>query len=493
MFSVMVVDDEPYAQQHICSIIEQKCPHYRVAATAENGAEALEALRSAVPDVIISDVKMPRMDGIELAARLKQEYPDVLTIIVSGYQDFEYAKGAIQSGVCDYLLKPLKPSDLKELLDRLVHKLTAQYYAKRTQLMRAMCNNDPPEAGVLMDRYFPSDAYYAAILRKNGLPKRFSRQTGIEIFSTEDENVLLYGRDEMEALYLFPQELLAGKSFADTVKALFESEQSEYYYVTAVMHPDAFDIFDFSGVVKKLYRKLDESLVIGKNQIVQTDRQSCPNEMTVREQEQRERVEYLIRYKDTGKLLAEFETLLDLWEQSQHNQIFVESHIRAIVQRFGKQSQFIRDYGEYTFLIDDAFFYVANMQELKIEMKELLTRLDPSLGAVPLDDREQLFGAIVAYLDLHFAQPLTLNNICQRFGVSQSTLSKLFRKYKNNSFSNYLTEVRIEKAKHILQQDKTSYIKDVAERVGYPDQFYFSRIFRSVVGVCPREYVAQME
>ena len=88
---------------------------------------------------------------------------------------------------------------------------------------------------------------------------------------------------------------------------------------------------------------------------------------------------------------------------------------------------------------------------------------------------------------------MTLGKICKYFGVSQSTLSKMFRTYEETSFSNYLTKIRIEKAESMMRQDPDAYIRDIADRCGYNDQFYFSRIFRSVTGTCPKEYMEHVK
>lgn len=91
MYQVFIAEDEPAALQHLCNIIRIKCQNFQVVGTAENGQEALEQLESFHPDILITDVKMPVMDGIMLAKRVKERYPDLLTVIISGYQDFSYA------------------------------------------------------------------------------------------------------------------------------------------------------------------------------------------------------------------------------------------------------------------------------------------------------------------------------------------------------------------------------------------------------------------
>lgn len=488
MYRAMVVDDEPSALQHICSIIEKKCPGYQVVARAENGEEALGLVDEVMPDIVITDVKMPRTDGIGLVSRLHAEHPEIATVIVSGYQDFEYAKGAIRSGVSDYLLKPLKPRDLQDLLERLAVKLNGVYHRRRTELMRAMCSHSGPDKDADIGKYFPAARYYALIVRKNGLPKRFTRQTGFEIFSTEEEKIMVYGRDEMEALYLYPEEMLEGRALRQVARDLHEAEICPFQYVTTVVHPAGFSIAEFPNVVKKLYRKLDEAIVIGENQYLEDGTEGHHSETLPEEKEQRELVEYLIRSENSARLQGEAGKLFDLWAQAGHNQLYIENQIRYLLHLMKKNRDFSRVYGSYTFLLDEALYYVTGMEELKLEMLALLKMLAPAAPQAEADDTEQLFHTILAYLHAHMDEPLTISAICGKFNVSQTTLSRWFRKYKDISFSNYLTEIRIEKARQMLQQNPDAFVKDVAERVGYCDPFYFSRIFRSVVGVCPSDF-----
>ena len=101
MFKVLIADDEPAALTLISSIIEKKCPDFEVTATAENGKEALDKVRGLHPDLVISDVKMPLMSGIELVSAIRQEVPEIYSVIVSGYAELEYVQSAIHSSVCD--------------------------------------------------------------------------------------------------------------------------------------------------------------------------------------------------------------------------------------------------------------------------------------------------------------------------------------------------------------------------------------------------------
>lgn len=492
MYKIMVVEDEPTALNHVCMILEKKCPQYEIMGTAENGSEALRLIREEQPDILISDVKMPVMDGIQLVAKVKEEFPEVLSVIVSGYSEFEYAKGALQSGVCDYLLKPLAPSDMKKLMDRLEPKLNTLYYEKRNRLLRSLCNGKQAEDADRLYRYFPAGNYYAAIYRKNGLPKRFSRRTGVEIFSMEEEKVYIYGRDEMEALYLFPEELLFSGDFKGMAERIFEREKSGYTYQTAVVYNESFPLEALPEIVKKLYRRLDESVVIGENQVLYLngDSQECRNpgeEETAKKQ--LEQVEYCIRYKEDKKFPTELKKLFDIFRKQKSSQIYVESAVKYIFQLVRNLYPIEREFVDLEFMIDDAFYYASDMDELKENILTVIRQCIPDMGKEKIDNKEQLFHSICSYMKGHMDEAMTLGSICRQFGVSQTSLSRMFRTYEETSFSNYLTSIRMKKAMQMMEQDPEAYIKDIAERVGYTDQFYFSRIFRSVTGVCPKEYM----
>ena len=134
-FKVIVADDEKLIANNIARKIEESNDAFEVVAKAGTGQEALALVQQLLPDVVFSDIKMPEMDGIELIERLKMRNPSVLTVIVSGYSDFEYTRSAIRYDAVDYLLKPVNPEDLKQLLYRLESILMAreQQLAPRRQ------------------------------------------------------------------------------------------------------------------------------------------------------------------------------------------------------------------------------------------------------------------------------------------------------------------------------------------------------------------------
>ena len=249
MYQVLVVDDEPASLKHICNIIKNRCPDFKVADMARNGQIALQKAEEEQPDVVISDVMMPLMNGIELVSEVKKRWPEILAVIVSGYSDFEYAKGAIQSGVCEYILKPVRPSDIEQLMESLRQRLDELYYEKRNSFLKKASGGTGNTGVQEIRRLFPEDLYYAAIYRKNGLPSRFSKGYSADLYSMPQEKIIIYGRDEMEALYLCPENLLNGESFVDYFAKVYARVKEEGAFYTAVVREEPFQPEGLPGIL----------------------------------------------------------------------------------------------------------------------------------------------------------------------------------------------------------------------------------------------------
>lgn len=495
MYRVIIVDDEPAAIKHIDSIIRKKCPDYEVIDTAGNGREALEKVRLQRPDVVISDVKMPLMSGIQMASVICEEKLPVYSVIVSGYQEFEYARSAIRAGVCDYIIKPIMPSALKEVLDRIALKLKADYYREKNKIIRRLCNNAPCTKEE-MERCFPYERYYRAIIRRNGLPRRFATGGGsMEIYSDINEQMTIYGRDEMESLYLFPEELLLGKSFRDLIWGAKEKQVSKNQYITVLCDNEGFSRNQMAEKVKELYHVLDAVSVVGLDQFVEVKKGEAVKEIVFNHDEiqcELKNIERLAREQKYGKLKCELEHLYHVWGMKEKPQLWVEHVSRQILDIMHKYSEKINDLTASEHMLEDAFYYASSYQSLQDSLFDAYFIATQKTDAQIKVDSPEFFDSIVQYLNENIYENITLSELCLRFGLSQTYMSRLFRKYAKVTFNQYVTSTRMEKAIAYIRSHRDCYIKDVAEIVGYGDQFYFSRLFRSYTGICPTEFMEQM-
>ena len=336
-YSVMIVDDEPTGLNHMRILLEKKCPEYLITETAENGADALKKMDKSKPDVLITDIKMPIMDGIQLIQEVRRRYSDMLLVIISGYSEFEYAKEAIRHGVCDYLMKPLVPSEFKGLMNRLLSELDMYYYKKRNELLEEMCTGNMPDQEQL-NRFFPYSLYYAFLLRRNGLPHRFIKKWTMNVFSIECEQYYTYGRDEMETLYLIPAQLVIQKDFHSLCESLYYKWDNGTDYRTGIIYEKAFWLKEFSEIARKMYKKLDESIVVGVNLLkCMNDTDPVFSEFSM-ENKTLEYIGQIIQNNEHRKLLGEMTKLFHFWQLHKCSQVYMESGCKYIFRILCNQS-----------------------------------------------------------------------------------------------------------------------------------------------------------
>lgn len=491
MYQVFIAEDEPTALQYLCTIIENKCPDFQVVGTAENGKSALEQMEYLHPDVLITDVKMPVMDGIFLVKKVKEKYPNILSVIVSGYQEFEYAQTALKYGVCDYILKPVRPATLQESMYALQKRLSEYHYAKRNQMIRQMYTGEKLDPA-LLKKFFSDEAYYIALLRKNNLPRRFTEFGSVEIFSIKEEQMMLYGRDEMEALYICPVRLLFHDSFYQLMMHVLEKEQETKNFHTLVLLSKPVDTDQLPEKIRQLYQILNNHLIVGKNQIIKADNLNEGNELFISDNSLK-RLEYLAGEGSQQETAGEIMNCFTEWEKKNYSQLLTEELVREMFRIFRKAGLLEEAVSMCDFYIDEAFYYAENMQKLGENICQILCRNMADEARKSKIDTPEFFEKIEKYMNEHLAEALSHQYICGVFGISQAYLSRLFRKYSTESFNKRLTVLRVERAKEIMKQRPELFIKDVASMVGYEDQFYFSRIFRSMTGVSPTEYLEKIK
>jgi two-component system response regulator YesN len=504
MYKLILVEDEPGAAENIRDIIRLYCPRFELTASAEWGGEGLELARRLRPDLLLTDIRMPRMDGLELLKRLHEELPDLTVLIISGYQDFEYTRTAMQYGAADYILKPVTPHALQAALERIVPLLNEQAGRNRLSVIRRLLSGGAVEPGE-PGKYFTAPSYSLAISRKNGLPSRFSGGVHSLKYSVNEDTIDMYGRDEMESIHICSDNSIRCQEAFERIHWLHGEIPG---YATTVVCREPFPIEKLPETIKSLYNILDSSLTIGVNQVISA---ALPGAMQCRktgkfgvsgtaDDETLMVLDHYIRESKTGQIHRFFSDFLEKCRREKLPQLCVEKSIRLFLERLRSRvnrsspddevefmSGSIPDF-TIDFMVDDAFFYATNYDELKESFSDILDRLlQDKGGSISKVDTPEFFGLIKEYISLHLAEPLTLQSMCGHFGISQTYISRLFRKYSGQSFINYLTGVRIEKAKCYLA-NRDILIKDIAPMVGFSDQFYFSRVFRSLTGRSPSKY-----
>ena len=505
MYKVMIVDDEPPIIRNITRLLKECSSNFTVVAEVYNGYEALEKIEAFKPDVIFSDIKMPVMDGLTLTKKLNELYPEILPVIISGYEDFSFAKEALKAGVVDYLLKPVEPGLMRELLERLSSRLEKIFDKKVIEFFQRTIQLN------IIDRDFCSgylnyNYFYALVIRNGSLPARhikslftqdcfFTKLPDLQDFVSDNSAHKLWmlkGKDENEAILLFAS--MNTLQMPHIAKAFYLNFSQTGSCITEVFNPDPFELNLLSSNIHRLFTVLHHALVIGRSQMLNSQMPLPSNEMhsCVLGSSLENKLAFMIQSMSTDLLKEELFKLFQHWEEEAFPQICVEKLLKQILRLIEKNfppvsaniNISVEQQLEEVLAVSTDF---GSLLRGVWDIFEETLRI-PKVSAENPNSPEELFQKIEAYVHANLSEPLTLQGICQLFGISQPYLSRLFRRHARLSFNEYVTDLRICEAKRLMKEQPGMLLKDIAEIVGYQDQHYFSRIFKSITGIAPSEF-----
>lgn len=390
---VLIADDEPLIREGLAKSIDWESLDFSVCALAANGQEALDFAAQHQPDLMLVDIRMPFLSGLQLIEKVRQILPNVSFIIISGHDEFEYARQAINLSVKDYLLKPVNERQLKES----VTQIRQEIYRKRKA-----------------DEQL---AFSKAMLQKN----------------------MTILRDQ------FLQQLITGQLVQEEIDELldFHSISHEYNH------------FCLLRVIN------DTSLV---NSVAEWDRQLLRFAM---QKVLTDKLELCGRAVCT----ADMANNLFAFIQVDNYQIWYDLPSllsTAMMQAFKVETHF------------NQFYYGTDWTSVSDRYTDWIVN--------NIRSSNRLTERALNYIDQHAGDPdLSFRGLCEVLFVSSSHLSKVFKQDTGQTFVDYLTKVRIQKALRLIQNpDRRIY--EIASEVGYKTQHYFSAAFKKVLGVTPTEY-----
>lgn len=489
MYKVLIADDEPIASRNLTRIIDNSFKEFHVEKIVFNGLDALSYIEKENDDidVIFSDIKMPKLDGLAFFKEIHQKYPHIILIIISGYSDFSYARTAMQNGASDYLLKPLIPSRVRTVMQQIQQKLEDFYFLQRTNLIHSMDKKVNPHNKDLK-KYFSHDLYYLAIVRINTLPKRYVQKEEI-VQPQKSDNIFSFpGRDSRERVLIVPSSFFT----QGNPRSYFRREMEKHNrdsFSTMVYDDTAMKIEALQERLPSLYKFLYESLTLERSQFL-LFQQDYRFESSEESNCLVSQVINFIKRGDSKSAKEYIRKLFDCWKKNRPPQLYMENILRNILSNllFNRCNELNVD-SEY--LLDDVFYYALTIENLENEFFTVFFNQIVTNAVMSKIDTPEFLKMITNYLDGHYQHQVNMERVCAQFGISQPYLSKLFRKYSNDTFNHYLTKIRMEKAQNFMIHESSLSIKDIAEMVGYQDQFYFSRVFSNYLGISPSNFIKQ--
>ncbi|TVX96710.1 response regulator transcription factor [Cohnella terricola] len=505
---IVVIEDEDNTRYGIVNLIRKLGGSYEVVGDADNGEAGLQLIEDTRPDLVIADIKMPKTSGIEMLEALKSQGHRHMTVILTGFSEYEYAKKALQLGVFEYLEKPVTANDLKSMLEKAEQELAMQQIAglppghASDQLEHALYRwvsqdglnpvllpaikaqvkdwgtDDPFRLLVV---YMGLDYDAGCAEAKHGLDdwlKRFGRHALFAIPEDRSFAAIVQGRDLDDLLSLLQSEWLP---------------QMKASGLTAVI-----SVAEVPGIValKAKYAALKSLrkwfIVIDGSREVLTERlvESLAREPLPYPYALENKLKAAIggnRGDASGQLLQE-------WLRLCMTGVYEPRHIVDVSVR----------------LISSALQMIGELYGNDLALRYQEQWLLPILAAETREELTRAFGAIMEHVSsvgqnpesvpysltvqkalrlVHekYAEGITLEEIAAAIRITPEYLSALFAKEVKSNFSAYVKEIRIRKAKTMLLDSKRKMF-EIARAVGYPDPKYFSRVFKEVTGLSPAEY-----
>lgn len=550
MYHILLVDDELPALRFLETIITKYTSDFDVTSQQRDGASALSWLREhpGEADVLITDIRMPDMDGITLAKAARNLFPDLHIVIVSGYSEFEYAHGAIEASVDDYILKPVSVSHMKELLNKIRNQLDA---AKGDQILwklTALLNDETADPDFFVSIFGDSKFYFALLRYGNVIyPQKPLQQTALagivpfdalpaaenkqnapggqpfsipdgqpgSLMSVDPENIyFLTGRDDKEFL-LFAK---AGGSVSAFHKAVRQiAETSGYIMATIIIGQAGMEFEKLGTFYTQASKLLRHNAVIGHfheefltvsadhdaSDAVHDDADPASRQRSGKPAECTpsavhipptilRRLELCVSENNLKDIHHIFRTLGAEWDGKKVTQ----RQAYVMMQQLLHLVEAVRlDHWKDT---DQVMTEAETLTNHAVSYQELLESLyqvlyDPDHTSLKQKSPEDIYQYAIRTIQKKFNQPISIQTVCSEIGISQTYLSRLFRKYGETSFNSYLVQCRMDNARKMLTEHPDIPLHQVAACVGYDDYAYFSKVFRQVTGISPSQYQSSLK
>ncbi|MFB9275478.1 response regulator [Cohnella cellulosilytica] len=498
--NILIVEDEPPIARSLKALIEQ-LPGMRVAACAEHGAEALDRLEREEIDVVFTDVSMPVMGGIELMSAIYERYPDIVTVVVSGYQDFEYVRSALQYHAFDYMLKPVFKPDLHRLLEKIAELSARRKSEAQTRQLAALLNRTTPGDELVRDALPDLPWYALAVVCAGTMPQSYSdgaipgksyweQVDWGELSSSVGGNCRFWMMDGRTAA-----EKIVIAAFAEPRDiAEFEriyAKLPENLFVTMLVGPETRkreELADFHDALRQL---LYRTVSVGQSRMIFVERSKLEARASRErglelESAEAEALALHLRRDETEAAAGAIAGLFERCAEREVSQAELESVLQQLLHRIVKFSSGQEVHSTLPEIeLGEAIAKAVSYPSLT---KDVLRVYAAAAVRDQAQDTPPIVLDVERFLREHYAESITGEELSRRFGFVPSYITKLFRAHRGVSPLQYLTRVRLDKAKEIIRGEPRLMLKEIAQMVGYSDPLYFSRVFRKEVGVWPSEY-----
>jgi two-component system response regulator YesN len=533
VYKLLIVEDEVWEREGLTDFLNWSELDIEVVGTAANGIQGIKMAKEHLPDIIMTDIRMPVMDGLKLSEEVKRFLPDCRIIIITGYDDFKYAKDAIHIGVYDYLLKPVQKQQLlnalnrtitaiqretqrEEYVDSLKTQLTERAYKERERFLLSILRGNEQYQGLIDKndfRYtFYSHRTAAVVVRVNVCPFSegmitYAGQEHFKVFykrirdSVGDKGITAGNDVENGEIVICLPVKQKGRSEIEEVIHLIRRQdygQNKPEYIIGVGSVSK-DITGFVESYKHAQTAVRLLFFMKDTDILYYDDLNPPEkaqegavyEFLQSAPEYSKKILNAIVSSDSQKITSITDEMFDIICRNHVDKNLVCNFLADMINEIS--ILLMSEGGSFNIGFDsgddilEAFQSCIKLEQLKKWFNTLLINANRYFTKKRKNREEYIIYSVLNIIENEYMSDIGLEVIAYRLGISPNHLGSAFKKYVGKRFTEVLTEFRMKKAKEMLISGKDS-IMNVAKKAGFISTSYFCTVFKKIHGISPMEY-----
>ncbi|NOU94838.1 response regulator [Paenibacillus sp. LMG 31456] len=478
MYSVLIVDDEPWILKGIRSTFKWDKLGFQVIAETTDSLEAFEIIVRQKPDVILTDIRMPELSGIELMKQCREQGIRSEFIIISGASDFHYAQESIRLGCFDYLLKPLQFEEAEALLERLLRHLERARHQRDMDFLDTLNHGEDAIIQELLISRGIMSATFQTVYLSATIPEQLEQAAAwvenvehILVRADPNKMIIILSSSENQYPLLAAQYEAASPDIKDRFYlgvSETSSSREEISKLIEEAHVAMHSSFIYlTGGVYKQSKEIHTAIRKAVQVICAAVHHSSPDQVSILLND----IPELFRKEGAGMKDAVY-----LWNQiiSTFNNKYNGGEVR-----FHEELSFM-DYGALVNKFE-------NLQELceclnhfiQSDIESTLPEPDPTVN--------ENFKELLEFVNLHYEEDLHLRELSNKFYINYTYCCDLFQKTAKVTFTDYVTRLRMKKAGRLLRESDLT-ISEICRETGYKDYHYFNKVFKKWYGITPTNY-----
>lgn len=505
MINIIIAEDQQLILKDLCNKISKIDSDINIVATAINGQDAYEKILEFKPDIVFTDINMPILSGIEMIEKVKAAGLSTHFVIISGYKDFEYARGAMKAGVDDYLLKPIIIDDIKNIFENLKSKLSMKKKDYEQHIIDKLINSpvtDSTSVNVNLNY-----KYYYLMLFVAGPYSSFTIDLATpfnEIWNKIDLKIISKGYLSCDSKFF----LIPGKK-GNEVFGVFASNNDNHTNINEFCN-EVLDMCNTNkipvtigisnilnkvsdlGITAQIIRTIvKKKIIFSKSTIIDCSKNKLylHRHRNFLSDDIEKRFKFMLQNNQSSSIINECNTLLNTLKKNDATQSEIDKCFKALINICDINNITENYVSDIELELDECISSCSNYDELHSGITIIFDKLidEYNNNIIKNNYMDNIIEASKEYIKNHFSEDINVNNIASLFAISPTYFSRLFKKEVGIPPVVFINKYRMERA--CAYFDETDFtVKEVAELCGYSDPFYFSKAFKSIVGVPPKEY-----